>query len=151
MKKIYDEKIQAIIPQYTNIGDSTYVYTFEKSKIILNVSIRSALRKIFNFYTVDHLALKNKFRKMGIYQNAPIILEKNVFVKVKVRKPIGKSDGAYGYVNVKSIKSLTEKENKTIVELRDGFKIISLDKKATLSKNMIIGYEINNRIEDKDK
>lgn len=151
MKKIHEEKIQAIIPQYSNLGDTTYIYTFKGNKITLKVSIRTALRKLMNFYTIDHLALKNKFRKLGICQNAPIILENKVYVKIKIRRPIGKSDGAYGYINIESIKSITETEEKTIVELKDGFIINSLDRKSTLAKNLLIGIEIKNKIEMEER
>lgn len=150
MIKLFEEGIQAIIPQYTERGDSTYIYTFNKNERIYYCSMRTFIKKLFFFTTTDHIALKTKFKKIGIYQNAPIILKNNIYVKIKVRKPIGKSDGAYGYINIKSVGKITRENGQTILILKDGKKIKSLNSLSTLAKNILIGNNFADWIKSKN-
>lgn len=134
--------IIAIIPQYTETGDSTYVCTYKGDNNIYNMSIKSFLKKLYFMHSIDLIAQKNKFKKLGIHQNAPIILDDQIFIKVRVRKPIGKSDGAYGYVNIQAVDKIKQKDENTIVILNTGQEIISRDSYNTLAKNLMIGKEL---------
>lgn len=138
-----NEGIYAIIPKYTDRGDVTYIYTSRGVERSFNMTMRTFLRKLYFFYTIDLIAQKNKFKKMGIHQNAPIVLKDQVFIKVRVRRPIGKSDGAYGYVDVKGVSRIDEIGDTTVVVLKSGHKIRSLDSYATLSKNLVLGLGID--------
>lgn len=136
------EGIVAIIPKYTETGDSTYVFTSMKEIRIYKKSIRSFLKELYFMHSIDFIAQKNKFKKIGIHQNAPLILDDQVFIKVRVRKPIGKSDGAYGYVNVKAVERIKTIEEKTVLVLNTGQEIVSRDSYNTLAKNLMIGRSL---------
>ena len=136
------EGIVAIVPKYTEIGDSTYVFTSMKEIRIYKKSIRSFLKELYFMHSIDFIAQKNKFKKIGIHQNAPLILDDQVFIKVRVRKPIGKSDGAYGYVNVKAVERIKTIEDKTVLVLNTGQEIVSRDSYNTLAKNLMIGRSL---------
>lgn len=138
-----EEGIFAIIPRYTDRGDSTYIYTSKGVGRTYGMSMRTFLKRMYFFYAIDLIAQKNRFKKMGIYQNAPIVIRDQVFIKVRVRRPIGKSDGAYGYVNVRGISKIGKKDGKAVVILNDGFEIKSLDSYETLSKNLVLGLSLD--------
>lgn len=142
MIKAFEEGIWVLVPKYTETGDSTYIYTAKGRERLYPMTLRTFLRKLYYFYTIDLLAQRNKFKKMGIHQNAPLVLKNEVFIKVRVRRPIGKSDGAYGYVNVKAVKGINQLESSTEVILADGYRIQSLDSYATLSKNLVLGQTL---------
>lgn len=139
---LMSERLQYIMPKYTNQGDSTHIYTFSKKEFSIPKTMRSVLKKIYFFQTIDRIALKNKMRELGIYQNEPIIIKGEVFVKAKVRRPIGKSDGAYGYVNISAIKHLVEEEDFLYIELQDGSRLKIIDRIETISKNIFIAKNV---------
>ncbi len=143
MVELIERKIVAMIPKYTKIGDITEVYTLDGEVFEYERSLRTFLRKLFYFYTVDYITLKNKFRHLGIYQNVPIVLKDNVFMKIKVRKPLTKSDGAFGYVNIEYVKNILNGENHTTVELNNGMKIETMSSFSTLSKNYMIARSVD--------
>lgn len=146
MIDLIERKIVAIIPKYSDVGDITVVYTKDGKRREIYTSLRTFLKKLFFFYTVDYLALKNKFRGVGIHQNAPLILRGEVYMKVKVRKPLAKSDGAYGYVNVKYVKRILRNEKYGSLEMSNGLILKSLSSYTTLSTNFVIAKSI--RIKD---
>ena len=59
-----------------------------------------------------------------------------------LRKPTGKSDGAYGYVNLKAIKFLKEESGRVLIELADGSDLEILDRLETISKNIFLAKAI---------
>lgn len=143
MIDLIERKIVAIIPKYSEVGDITVVYTKDGRRTEVKASLRTFLKRLFYFYTVDYLALKNKFRKVGICQNAPLILKGEVFMKVKVRKPIAKSDGAFGYVNVRYVERVLRREGRASIEMLNGLILDSLSSYSTLSMNFVIAKSIN--------
>ena len=146
MKTIHEEKIQAIIPKYTPFGDITYIFTRKNSVLKIHTSLRTTIKNIYDYYTIDFRSQGRKFRKQGIYQNPPLVFDNSVFVKIKVRKPITKSDGAYGYINLDSFDKVVIENGKSYLLLKDGLKLKFLDSKSTLSKNLLIGQEIKNKL-----
>lgn len=149
MKRVHDEKIQAIVPVYTEYGDTTYVYTKEQNKILYPNTIRTFIKNLLKFYMIDFSALKTKFRDLGIKQNIPLIIDNQVLVKVKVRKPIGKSDGAYGYINISELKRIQVEKTVTYIVFKDGYRLKTLDSRTTLSKNILTGHEIKNILDSR--
>lgn len=146
MKTIHEEKIQAIIPKYTPIGDITYIFTRKNTALTVHTSLRTTIKNIYDYYSIDFRSQRRKFRKLGIYQNPPLVFDNTVFVKIKVRKPITKSDGAYGYINLDAFDKVVVENNKKYILLKDGLRLKFLDSKSTLSKNLLIGLEIKNKL-----
>lgn len=64
-------------------------------------------------------------------------------MKIKVRKPLTKSDGAFGYVNIEYVKNILNGENHTTVELNNGMKIETMSSFSTLSKNYMIARSVD--------
>lgn len=132
------EDFQFIIPKYDDCGDGTLIYTFSSKEVYIAKSLATVLKKFYFFQSLDRLAIKRKMRDLGIKENGPIFIKGQVFVKARVRKPIGRSDGAYGYVNLKAIKFLNERRGRVFIELVDGGRLEVLDRLETISKNIFL-------------
>ena len=135
---LFNEDFQYIIPKYDDFGDGTLIYTFSSVDFYVPKSLSTVLKKFYFFQSLDRAAINKKLRDFGIKENGPIFIKSNVFVKAKVRKPKTKSDGAYGYVNLKAIKFLKEEGGRVIIELADGSDLEILDRLETISKNIFL-------------
>lgn len=132
------EDLQYIIPKYDDFGDGTMIYTFSSKEFYIAKSLNTVLKKFYFFQSLDRKALEKKMKTLGIKENGPIFIKGDIFVKARVRKPVGKSDGAYGYVNLRAIKFLGQKEGKTYIDLEDGSRLEVLDRLETISKNVFL-------------
>lgn len=135
---LFNEDFQYIIPKYDDYGDGTLIYTFSSKDVYIPKTLSTVLKKFYFFQSLDRKAINKKFKDFGIKENGPIFIKSSVFVKAKVRKPKTKSDGAYGYVNLKAIKFLNEKGGRVIIGLDDGKELEILDRLETISKNIFL-------------
>lgn len=143
MIDVFDNDIIGFFPKYTPYGDSVVVLIQDKKPQELQMSMRSFLKNMYFIFNTDQKALKARFKKIGIYQNAPIILRSQIYIKFKCRKPIARSDGAYGYLYIDAINTIESAEDGTIIHLFDGQNVKSLDRYETFSKNFMKIDSIN--------
>jgi len=71
-------------------------------------SLKSCLRNIARHYSVDLPALRCSIGELlDLSNNAPLPFHRHlVFIPIKVRKPLTRSDGATGYVNLSAIERI---------------------------------------------
>lgn len=112
MKEIIEKEIMAIVPKYIeNKGNCTWIYTRD-GIVELEKSIKTVIKNIAKYYHLD-LRASNKCYKELLYtkKNLPIpFTPDKIFILVKMRRPIGQHDGAYGYLDINSIEKINYKE-----------------------------------------
>ena len=77
-----------------------------------NRTLKTYLRRIARHYHVDLPALRASTGELlDCSNNAPLTFHRHlVFIPVKVRKPLSRSDGATGFVNLSSIEKVVPAE-----------------------------------------
>lgn len=148
---LLDEDFQYIIPKYDDFGDGTLINTFSSKDFYIPKSLATVLKRFYFFQVVDREAINKRLRDFGIKENGPIFIKSSVFVKARVRKPIGKSDGAYGYVNLRAIRFLREVNGCVFVDLADGSSLRILDRLETISKNIFLAKAMAEEFSPKDE
>lgn len=146
------QEIMAFIPTYMDMkGNCTLLYT-KGGEIVLEKCTRTILNLISKYYLVDLKELKKYYSSLiGIKNSIPIPFNKdNIFIPVKVRKPISKNDGALGYINLKYIGKIAEGKNCTTIYLENNHEIVSLNTIKTIKKQIKIGYIVKKFCEEKE-
>lgn len=134
MKDILKDEIEAIIPIYTKEGGNFTKVKRVGEDLLVAKSVKSVLKDICKFYHYD-LKSSNKAygRMLGIKKTPPIPFTKNlIFIAVKTRKPIGKDDGAFSYVNIEKVEEVKE----GTIYFKDGKVLDILSKDKTILKNI---------------
>ena len=140
MNEIIEKGLEAILPVYIkDRGNCTSIYTND-GEIILEKAIRSVITNLCNFY---HLDLKASNKTYGdlltIKKNTPIpFTYDKIFIPIKTRKPIAKHDGAYGYVNMDSIKKFSKSkiDNNSLIYIGNNRVIEVYSKVSTIQRNI---------------
>lgn len=125
MDRLISEQIIAIIPVYIeNRGNSTLIYTKQSQELIYK-SIKTVFKNLCNHYHLDIKQSNNYYRKFVLNKNSiPTPFSRdNIFIQIKVRNPIGKDDGAKGFIRLDSILE---------IEGNQGFSLIRLENKVDL-------------------
>ncbi|RKD32364.1 hypothetical protein BET03_03165 [Thermohalobacter berrensis] len=139
MEKLLDEGIMAIVPVYINMkGNVTKIITREKNEFQTNRSIKTFLRILASFYGVDLRVSRKYYGKLiGAKNIVPFYFDRdNILVPVKVRKPISKNDGAFGYINLKYIREVKEKKKTVNIILEGNISIKCLQSYRTVIKHI---------------
>ncbi|GLI51870.1 hypothetical protein TSYNTROOL_19560 [Tepidanaerobacter syntrophicus] len=125
-KDIIQPKVAALLPIYDR-GNVTIFLTGDGEKVIIRKTCKTVLKNLARHYNVDLVAArKNCGRLLNKKLQVPIPLtSKILLIPVKFReKPLGKNDGALGYLNFFQIKEINEaKRRKCIVSFDNGVKI----------------------------
>lgn len=153
MERALENKLIAVIPKYIpDQGNCTIIYTEKSGPLILENTITTVMKRIGRHYMVDLDAMKERNGKLiNISYPVPISLDDDVFIPIKVRKPFGKNDKSFGYINLEYIDSIKTDDSFTIIHLRNQIEIKCLFKKATLNKHISNGTIIKRFHEDKIK
>ncbi|WP_353095836.1 competence protein ComK [Tissierella praeacuta] len=152
MESILSKEIMAILPQYVdNRGNCTKIYTMDTEPLILEKSIKTAMRLIGKHYMIDLMELKKRYRDLVSSPNlVPIPLSKrDVFIPFKTRVPMYKNDGAFGYINMRYIKKIKEEKDSNFVCLSNGINIPCLCSLSTIDKHMRNGNIVSRCYEDR--
>ncbi len=151
MRDLINQGIEAILPVYIeNRGNSTLIYTRDKEDII-DKSCKSVIKNICRHYHLD-IKASNEFygNILSIKKHHPLPLSKDfVMIQAKTRIPLGKHDGAYGYINIAAIKEIRKSmtnEDRCIIYLRYGQEIEIHCKKSTLDKRIKHGHIVQSLI-----
>jgi hypothetical protein len=99
-------QVIALCPIYlAGAGDATLVYTRDGGRFTENRSIRSVLKQYVQLWSLDLAALRRNYSDAAKSTlSVPLPLEVgHTLVPVKMRKPICRSDLAYGYVELESV------------------------------------------------
>ncbi len=133
-------EILAFYPEYsTGIGEITRVLVSRGDDKIIPVTSRSFKANLCKYYSIDYESSRKKFGKIiGSVNCVPLPINSNkIFLQLKVRIPVFKSDGAMGYVDLNYIKGQEKKDIKTtVIVLKDGRKVQVLYSMSTINKHM---------------
>jgi len=142
MKELIMKNILAMIPAYVNgEGNCTLIYIEDGNSEIVKYSIRTVIRKFCAHYRLDLKASNRQFKeKFNINCGIPIPISKDkIYIQVKVRAPIGKDDGAMGFIRLDAIKGICGTKGEATILLKNGVEIKSLCSQKTIKKNINIG------------
>lgn len=137
MENIISKGIMAIMPTYeSGKGNCTTIYT-EKENIHIDATVRTVIKNLCAYYHVDMDASNKYFGELlSIKKGVPLPLSRDdVFIQLKVRKPIIKYDGTRGYFNLDSIEKVEKLNDNSVVLLKNGVEI-----KCIYSKNTVIKH-----------
>lgn len=151
LERIIPEGIMAILPVYIPMkGNCSRILTFKGETYEIDKTVRTMLIRLSKLYFIDLKAIKEYYGSiLNIKNLIPIPLDKeNIFIPLKVRKPICKNDGSLGYVNIKYIKGMAEKEEKTIIHLSNESTIKCLNTMETVNKHIKNGNIIKRLFND---
>lgn len=143
MEKIVSEELMAFLPVYIELkGNCTSIYTRDGGNYYLEKSIKTFLNQLAEYYIVDLKAVRKYYGELLFVKNlVPIPLNsENIFIPLKVRRPICKNDGSIGYINIKYIEKAVESNGKTIIHLKDKTRISSLNTIDTVNKHIKNGH-----------
>lgn len=153
MEKIIYEELIAFLPVYVQLkGNCTSIYTIGGGNYYVEKSLRTFLKQLTEYYLVDLKAVRKYYGELLAIRNlVPIPLNhENVFIPLKVRKPICKNDGSIGYINIKYIERVIEFSGKTIVYLKDKTTIESLNSLNTVNKHIKNGHIVKRLYNEKN-
>lgn len=153
LKKINSKEIMAFIPVYVQLkGNCTLVYRAQGERDCLDVSLRSFLNHLAQEHFIDLRSIRKYYGSvLGIKNLVPIPLNyRNVFIPIKVRRPICRNDGSIGYINIEYIERTVENQGETIVHLRNNIKIKSLNSLPTVKKHIANGQIVKHLYRDKN-
>ena len=139
LEKILLQKLMAFLPVYLDMkGNCTLLYTYCGGIYEIEKTIRTVLNQLGNYYLVDLKATKKYYGDLLAIKNlVPIPFDKdNIFVPIKVRKPLFKNDGSLGYVNIKYIKKVRKLKNNTIIYLVNNHTIECLNSIETVNRHI---------------
>jgi len=151
LEKIISQGIMAILPVYIPMkGNCSYILTFEGGKHEYDKKVNTMLIRLSRFYFIDLKSIKRYYGNLLNVKNLiPIPLDReNIFIPLKVRKPILKNDGSIGYVNIKYIDKITEGKDNTIIHLKGNQVVECLNSIDTVNKHIKNGDIIKRLFKD---
>lgn len=153
MERALKNRLIAVIPKYiANQGNCTIIYTEEEKPLILENTITTVMKRIGRHHMVDLDAMKERNGKLiNASYPVPINLNDDVFIPIKVRKPFGKNDKSFGYVNLEYIENTKQENNYTLILLINNTEIKCLFRKETLNKHISNGTLIKRYYENSSK
>lgn len=153
MEELINEEIIAIIPIYIeNKGNSTVIYT-NKSKETIYKSIKTVFKNLCNYYHLDIRQSNNYYKNFVLNKNSiptPFSGE-DIFIQLKVRNPIGKDDGAKGYIRMDSILDYQQKEGFSLIRLENKTELKCLCNIDTIKKQIKNGQIVKTIYREKEK
>lgn len=137
--EIFEAGISCLVPVYQpGDGNATKLITDQGICYIDKRAIKTVVRLLCKHYTIHLESCREKYgtmihRQLGV----PLPIHTQLLlIPVKMRKPMFGKDGAYGYVNLYSIKNLEEKEGYGWISLHSDIKVPSLHRMQTLRQQV---------------
>lgn len=153
MKELISKDILAILPTYIEgEGNCTIVLVKDGSKIKIKYTIRTVIRRLCAYYRLDLRESNRQFKDLFKISNGiPVPISKDrIYIQIKVREPIGKDDGAMGFIKLDAIKKIVGTKGEARILLNNGAEVACLCSQKTLRKHMNIG-QLAKRLYEEDK
>lgn len=151
LKEIHINKIIAVLPVYLDIqGNSTKIIFEDNEDIFIYVRVNRVIKNIAGYYALDLRKVRDEYGSLIESKNmVPIPLTKrDIFIPIKMRKPISKNDGSIGYFNLKYIDDVKIKgEDVYIGTLKCDIKVMNT--KNTVIKHINEGKLVKNIYNEK--
>ena len=141
MNTVIKKGIQGILPTYGPKGENgIYIYVSTGEEIYMDKSLRAFLAFLFHQRRIDLYALRQWTSSLIHRRNGlPLVFSRDlVLVPVKVRKPIGRTDGSEGYLSLLHIEDVCEKDDQTMILLKCGKEIKSLHSKKIVERRVLL-------------
>lgn len=141
--KIIIQDIVAFLPIYIKMkGNCTRLYDREGMAYEVGKTINTILNQLGIFYLLNLKATRKYYGDILSIKNlVPIPFnEDNVFIPVKSRRPICRNDGSIGYININYIKETESLKEGSIINLKNGRTIRSLNSIETVDKHIKNGH-----------
>lgn len=139
IEELVANEIIAIIPLYIDMkGNSTKVITNKQDEVCIYKSIRAFISLLARYFMVDLNSSRKYYGEiLGCTNIIPLPFNKdNIFVPLKVRKPVSKNDGSFGYFNIKFVNDIIKRSNKVYVSLENEMLIEILQGIDSAKKNI---------------
>lgn len=134
---------QAIVPFYDDYGHNmTYTLLSDGTKSTYCFPIKNYIYRMFYQLYLDPVAVRNcSSRILHSKGNLPLLLSPAyIFIPVKMRRPIGRQDGAFGYVLLSAIRSYQN----GVITFTDGTTLATYSSDAYIAHKMkdakLLGY-----------
>lgn len=150
MEKIDCMGIKALFPIYGEQGENqTLVHTVKGEIFCYSGGMRSFLQKFFRYEGLDLYQLRKKYGELLQRRNGiPIPVGSYlVLVPAKMREPIGRGDGAYGYVALDQVTEIQGEDKKGIFCLEGNVWIPTLWSKKILHQQLLHGRLVKQEYE----
>ena len=139
IKQCYELGLIALIPIYKDMrGDYTKILTGNLKEYYIAKNIRTVINILARYKLIDlNQSRKYYGNKLGCKNLIPIPLDKEtILTPIKLRKASCKSDSTFGYINVKYIKDIEERNGVCVVNLKGNIKLETLQKTETVEKHI---------------
>lgn len=140
MENINFKEIQCIVPKYVkSIGDCTIIYT-DLDEYLVKKQISTVITNLCRKRGID-LKASNSFygQILGVKKNPPIPFSvDDIYIHVKTRVPVLKTDRAHGYINLKALDKVIKNKEDSYprILLKNGLELEILTNKKTLDAHI---------------
>jgi len=134
-----DRGLCAILPQYSQDGaNGTDILFKDGDRINHKRKVRAVIKELAGLYQKDLTLTRDHAAKaLGQKSMLPISITPGItLVPFKVRKPIGKDDGAIGYVFESAVVKIEKAERGSLVKLKGGFEVYVFENIKTAKRHM---------------
>ena len=147
----WEEEFAALVPCYDeNGGNATLIYSAGGAVEADRRSVKANLRRLARFYQVDLEAARRRYGQyLGRAQGVPLPFSLSlVLVPVKMRVPVGKNDGADGYVNPGAVQGCLEADPgeepvRSFLLLKGGHRLPCYLKADTVNRRLKTGLLVH--------
>ncbi len=147
MKRLYENILVGIVPIYReNIGDCTEILVQDRNNFVLNYKLATIIKALEKYYMINLKESKRVYSKFINAKNlVPIPFDQNnIFIPIKTRIPRFKNDPAFGYINLKFIDNIIDKNGFTEIRLKNQHAIQCLANINTVEKHIHNGNIVMN-------
>ncbi len=147
----WKDNLAALVPQYDQSGgNATLIYTMEGEVGGDRRTVKWNLRRLARLYCVDLEATRCRFGSyLECRQGVPLpISTVLVLVPLKVRRPVGKNDGCYGYFNPAAVEDVAAGRAGnagSVIVLKGGYRVDCHYAPRTVSKRLKSGEFVLDR------
>lgn len=129
--------VVALVPVYEpGVGDVTKVY-FEEGMRTEALKISSVVKRICAGRFIDYEELRLCVQEAsGIRNMIPLLLEEDVLIPFKVRKPLTKNDRSFGYFSLAGMKELRDGKEGVEIHMENGTVLRAMCCRKTLEKHI---------------
>lgn len=132
--------VVALVPVYeTGVGDVTEIY-FDEGQRTEPLKISSVVKRICAGRFIDYEELRLCVHEAsGIRNMIPILLEEDVLIPFKVRKPLTKNDRSFGYFSLERMREVKASDNGAEIRMENGIVLHAVCSKQTVEKHIRAG------------
>ncbi len=134
-----NNKVDALIPVYVDdIGNCTEIIVNGES-YLKTTTIDTCIKNLADYYNISLYHNRvNYGKELGITNKVPIVIsDELIYIYINVRKPKCGHDSAYGFIDVKAIDEIYEKNKNAVIHMKSGRIIETRQSVASLKKSIL--------------